>query len=207
MHAGEKLGWRLERSMDLLTQLRDRLTGDQRKMLNAIWGYYRENGHWITRKRLHHLFRDRLQVNEVQAPLEGLGGCVVYEARDDQKECYALTFLGILMTDQGPELEELCVRYLDHVRKLYDQDPDVEVVNGKQIQTDLGISPEQSKLLGALISFGGLFAAWAGQDSPSGAPVSRRMSTACFTIPTFTGMFEHGRYRDMSKRYPSKRTD
>ncbi len=61
------------------------------------------------------------------------------------------------MTDQGPELKELCVRYLDHVRKLYDQDPDVEVVNGKQIQTDLGFSPEQSKLLGALISFGGLF--------------------------------------------------
>jgi len=157
MHAGEEVDWNAEESMDLLTQLRDRLTDDQRKMLNAIWGSYRETGHWITRKRLHHLFRDRFQVNEVQAALTDLGGCVVYEASDDQKECYALLFLGILMTDQGPDLEELCVRYLDHVRKLYDQDPDVEQVNGKQIETDLGISSEQSKLLGALIYFGRFF--------------------------------------------------
>ena len=44
------------------------------------------------------------------------------------------------------------------------------------------------------------------QASPNGARVSRSMSTVCFTIRTFIGIFEHGRCRDTSKRCPSKRT-
>jgi SEFIR domain len=143
--------------VDKLTELRERLSVYQREMLTAIWDHYREQGHWLPRRRLHHRFVDRLQVNEVRAELERLGGCVVFETSDDEKECYALLFLGVLLTDHGPDLEELCIRYLEYVRDQYLREPDTESVSSKEVQAGLGISREQAQVLGCLIAIGNLY--------------------------------------------------
>jgi hypothetical protein len=161
-------------AMDKLTELRQCLSILQREMLNLIWGHRAEQGHWLPRRRLHHRFVDRLQVNEVQAALERLGGCIVFETRDDDKDCYALTFLGVLMTDRGPELEELCIRYLEFVRDLYLADPDIEIVRSKEVQAGLGISPEQAQVLGCLIALGCMYSRGAsglgGSEWSAGVP-------------------------------------
>ena len=153
-----------ERSIDLLTQLRRGLSSDQREMLNAIWAYYVENGNWISCRRLHSQFQERPKVSEVRAVLADLSGSVVYETIDD---CYALKFLGIMLADAGPKYEELCVSYLGYARKLFQENPDVRVVIGREVQAAFDLSPHDSRLLGQIIALGPLSG---GSFSGAGTP-------------------------------------
>ena len=45
--------------------------------------------------------------------MEHLGGSIVYEYRDGDRECYRLTLLGMLLTADGPSIERLVVRHAD----------------------------------------------------------------------------------------------
>ncbi|HYL82009.1 MAG TPA: hypothetical protein VEU07_14420, partial [Candidatus Acidoferrum sp.] len=91
-----------------LDALRGRLTPGQRAILNSVWEHYRNQNRWISRD----LLRERFGAPVLAAALDQLGGGVVSEYQDDGEECYRLTFLGVLLVDQGRESEELLVRYL-----------------------------------------------------------------------------------------------
>ncbi|HYL79157.1 MAG TPA: hypothetical protein VEU07_00005, partial [Candidatus Acidoferrum sp.] len=83
--------------------------------------------------------------------LDQLGGGVVSECQEDEEECYRLTFLGVLLADQGRESEELLVRYLTFVRDRFRTDPRVEWVGSQEVETALGLTRERSRLLRQLI--------------------------------------------------------
>lgn len=72
--------------------------------------------------------------------MEHLGGSIVYDHRDGERDCYRLTLLGMLLTADGPDIERVLVRHaagqslmpadrarLEHVRAAADwlRDPAV----------------------------------------------------------------------------------
>jgi hypothetical protein len=130
-----------------LDVLRRRLTQDQRAVLNTVWGHYRDQDRWAPR----HLLHERFGAPALSATLDQLGGGVVAEYRDDDQECYRLTFLGVLLADQGQESEELLARYLIFVRGRFRSDPQVEWVGSQEVETALGLTRERSRLLRQLI--------------------------------------------------------
>ena len=133
-----------------LDDLRRRLTDEQRAILSAIWEHYRDRDRWILRRALHQRFGKQL----VRSSLEQLGGSIFFESQEAGREVYCLTFLGILLTDQGEETEELLTRYLDYIRGHFVSDPEIEKFEGKEIEIALGLSAQQSDLLRLLIHFG-----------------------------------------------------
>lgn len=130
-----------------LDVLRGRLTQGQRAILDAVWEHYRDQNRWIPR----HVLRERFGAPVLSAALTQLGGGVLTECQDDDEECYRLTFLGVLLTDQGQESEELLVRYLTFVRDRFRSDPRVEWVGSQEVEAALGLTLERSRLLRQLI--------------------------------------------------------
>jgi hypothetical protein len=130
-----------------LDALRGRLAQDQRAILNTVWEHYHNQNRWISRD----LLRERFGAPVLAAALDQLGGGVVSEYQDDGEECYRLTFLGVLLADQGRESEELLVRYLMFVRDRYRSDPRVEWVGSQEVEAALGLTRERSRLLRQLI--------------------------------------------------------
>lgn len=72
-----------------LDVLRERLTADQRAVLNAIWEHYLAHIQWVPRRLLHQRFGKLAAL----AILEGLGENIIYETRDDGKERIVADFL------------------------------------------------------------------------------------------------------------------
>jgi len=62
-----------------------------------------------------------------------------------------LTFLGVLLTDQGEESEGLLVRYLEYVRDRCKTDPSLEWVRSQEVEAALGLTAPRSRLLRQLI--------------------------------------------------------
>lgn len=130
-----------------LDVLRERLTADQRAVLNAIWDHYLAHNQWVPRRLLHQRFGKPAAL----ATLEQLGENIICEARDNGKDYYRLTFLGVLLTDQGEESEELLVRYLEYVRDRCKTNPSLEWMGSQEVEAALGLTAARSRLLRQLI--------------------------------------------------------
>lgn len=125
-------------------QLSSQVDPTQRQILTAIWKHYWDKKQWPLTMRVHHDFKKPT----VLAALKQLGGMVVREVYDSGKQRYQLTFLGILLTDQGNEIEQLIVRYLAFLQKKFDAEPELETISSMEIELTLGLTYEQSQLLG-----------------------------------------------------------
>jgi len=130
-----------------LDALRDRLSAPQRDFVSALWGFYRDRNQWVPSRIAHQHFGK----DAVQAHLAALGPSLVQAYRDEGKDYYRLTFLGMLLTDQGVGAEDLLVRYLEYVRDRHGSDPRVEWVSSHEVETALRLSTAQSRLLRQLI--------------------------------------------------------
>jgi len=137
----------MDTSVAELDSLRRRLTDNQRAILNAIWGHYRDRGEWIPCRDLHHLFGKPA----VLACLGQLGANIICGMEDDEEEYYRLTFLGVLLTAQGEESEEFLARYLEYVRGRSKDDPRLEWVGSQEVEAALSLTPDRSRLLRQLI--------------------------------------------------------
>jgi hypothetical protein len=137
----------MEAGVAELDIIRKRLTNDQRAILNAIWECFRDQNEWI----LRHALDQRFGKATVRACLDRLGDSVMREIEDDGGEYYRLTFLGVLLTDQGEESEQLLARYLEYVRKRSKSDPSLEWVGSQEVEAALGLPPHRSRLLRQLI--------------------------------------------------------
>jgi hypothetical protein len=134
--------------MSELERLRGKLTDEQRKILTAIWHYFLEHKQWIPTRLLHQTCGGKPQV---WASLEQLGGSIVVEYEEGSLNYYHLTFLGILLTEEGQNCEQLLIRYLAYVSEKCAAEPLRTHVSSQEIAEDLQLDPEQSVLLGFLI--------------------------------------------------------
>ena len=136
-----------ERRGGTLEDLKGQLTGEHRTVLNAVWEHYRDQGEWILRKNLD----QRFGAGGIRGALEALGPSIVGEVEDAGRQGVRVTFLGILLTDQGPEVEELLARYLEYVRDRYRKDAHLEWVGSQEVEAALDLTPPRSRLLRQLI--------------------------------------------------------
>jgi hypothetical protein len=150
--------------------LRERLTADERVQINAIWEYFRDQNQWIPGRLLHQRFGKAA----VRAVVAQLGENLVREERDEDEERCRLTFLGVLLTDQGRESERLLVRYLEYVRDRYRGDSRVEWVGSAEVEAALALTQEQSRHLRQLIRLShwwGGGSAFGGREWTVGVPI------------------------------------
>jgi hypothetical protein len=136
-----------ETSVAELDDLRRRLTGDQRAILNAAWKHHRERGEWIPCRTLHQL----LGKDAVLSGIGQLGAHIICGLEDDGEESYRLTFLGVLLSDQGEEAEQLLARYLEYVRDRFQANPRLEWVGSQEVEAALDLTADRSRLLRQLI--------------------------------------------------------
>lgn len=130
-----------------LEELREQLSEYQLKILTEIWNHYIENNEWIATRLLHGKF----EKPNVFSAIEPLGGSIVCEVRHDTKERYMLTFLGILLTEEGKNLQDIVASYLEYVKTLFQKDPNIEEVSNAEIENALNLNKNQSKKLCHLI--------------------------------------------------------
>jgi diguanylate cyclase (GGDEF)-like protein len=124
--------------------LRSQLTPGQLEILTTIWDYYQTSSKWIRSGALHHeLGKDAHEVLSILAPL---GGSVVFDTPNSPKR-YVLTFLGIILTDLGGDVETALATYLETVRGMYLSDFELENVDLRNVATKLGLDREKSKFL------------------------------------------------------------
>lgn len=127
--------------------LRDHLTDAQREMLRRLW-IGRDHLGWVTARTLFH----RLPVSAARKTLESLGGSVLKETQGGMEESYALTRLGALLGEHGPEFEQLLARYLAYEVERYDADSNVEEIAHAEVQRDLKLSESELTDLFRLIT-------------------------------------------------------
>jgi hypothetical protein len=130
-----------------LDDLRRRLSDSHRDFVSALWAFYRDRNQWVPSRIAHQHFGK----DAVQAYLAALGPSLVQVHRDDGKDHYRLTFLGMLLADQGAAAEDLLVRYLEYIRDRHGSDPRLEWVGSQEVEAALRLSAEQSRLLRQII--------------------------------------------------------
>ncbi len=127
--------------------MRRGLSEPHRTFLNTLWAFYRDHDQWVPSRIAHRHFGKAV----VHAHVAELGTNLVRAYRDEGKEYYRLTFLGVLLTDSGAEAEALLVRYLEYVRDRYRSDPGVEWVASQEVEAALRLPSEQSRFLRQII--------------------------------------------------------
>src|SRR6266498_3081850 len=135
-------------SMTLLFEnLRAQMTDIQRAALTACWRYYCENGQWIAIRRLHSEHGGKPLVRPA---LEQLGGSIIFEQRDSTTLRYQMMFLGVLLTEDGEQYEQLLAKYLGFLVTFSQQEPDRISVKSHEVAAALSLSDEEIILLGTL---------------------------------------------------------
>lgn len=130
-----------------LDVFRERLTAEERAILNTTWEHYRDRNKWIRCRALDQQFGKA----GVQACLGHLGATIITRMEDDGEEYYRLTFFGVLLTDQGEEAEQLLARYLEYVRNRCRDDPRLEWLGSDDVEGALDLTAGRSRLLRQLI--------------------------------------------------------
>lgn len=131
----------------IFEDLQARLTEIQSRTLGVIWDYYYKNNKWIPTGVLYH----SLGKETVLSALNDLSGTVVFEFLDSGKYRYQLSFLGILLGYSSDEAVELLARFLMHLKELYLKNPEFESVKSQDVEVALGLTTNQTRLLGRLI--------------------------------------------------------
>ncbi len=147
------------RDIPTLGDLRKGLTDTQRKILNRIWAYYQSQTKWIPARVIHR----ELGKEAVLSAVKSLGGSVVRKTFDPtQRECYEVTLLGVVLSDDGQEAEDLLARYFDYVRSQFLQNPEIGKVTGEEVKQAIQLTDEQKRFLAQLIQLGSF---WTGHAS------------------------------------------
>lgn len=144
--------------MTTVNQIRAKLTNDHRKIINAIWEYHvRQDDRWawMPKAALYREFADLTKSRKsgrrfVIATLSSLSGSIVYEHQDHY---YGLTFLGVLLTDEGRDGIELLARCLELFQKQYDAGGDLKEIkiSSQEIATSLNLPENKLRLLHNLV--------------------------------------------------------
>ncbi len=134
--------------MPNLDDIRRSLTNNQQQIIDAVWRRYYENyseeEEWIRCRELDLLFRSLKRTLSI---IKTMSGHILYDAVRSNHRRYQLSFLGALLTEQGEEAESLLVDYLSYARERLHKNPQIETLEGKEIEKDLRLSPDQSYLL------------------------------------------------------------
>jgi hypothetical protein len=134
--------------MPPLSEIRSALLKEQRDIISAIWTYFRQDNQSIPVRVLHQSHGGK---PKVQASLDQLGGSIVFEYKEGGVKYYHLTFLGTLLTQEGPGLEILLSRFLSYVVDICAAEPLRTHVSSHEVARQLRLDQGTSYLLGYLV--------------------------------------------------------
>lgn len=134
--------------MNDLDTLRNQLDSHQRDILTTIWHHYLKSGHWMPARLLHTKAGGKKVVRPI---LEQLGGSIVYEQDENGVPNYALTFTGVLLSSDGPNLEALLCEYLRMIEDLALNEPNRTHVSSEEALKHLHVTPDRVLELGRLL--------------------------------------------------------
>lgn len=137
--------------MTSLEEMRSHLSDVQSKALTAIWKHRVSTGEWMSVRALHKPFGGKPTVRPF---LEDLGGSIIYEVDESGSLKYALTMLGVLLTEEGISLEHLLVEYLTFAYEKAIEEPLRTHVHSKEVIESLGSKPFEIAELGLLLLLG-----------------------------------------------------
>jgi len=155
-----------------LDDLRAQVTADQRNILNIVLQHYLENDSdpWIPAAILYHRLGKGQNEQTVHATLQSLGGTVIYKSADHGNDRhYVLPFLGMLLTDQGREIESVFAKALECLRDQYLKDYSGKF-NGKKAAEELGLIEAQLHLLLRIFSWSHILSSGGGIEDASWPP-------------------------------------
>ncbi|HEX4265658.1 MAG TPA: toll/interleukin-1 receptor domain-containing protein [Verrucomicrobiae bacterium] len=145
-----------------ISEQRTKITAEQRVLLDEIWNQFLSTRQWPIAWE----FNSRHHKPQVRRIFQPLNASIVVETNGgpDGTNLYQLQLLGALLTTDGKVLEQLLLRYLELVRKLYQTAPKRLSVESSEIQQALRLSNDETILLGRLVNLGGLYSLSANFD-------------------------------------------
>lgn len=133
-----------------LQQLRSRVTGVDRDILNRCWSHYRVEGRHVPVREIYFEFgRPR-----VEESVQRLTGNLIRETWGGTGQVYGLSFLGALVSSDGERLENLLERYLAAVKKAYEANHRIKILSRDDMNQYAAFSPSELLDLGRLLSLG-----------------------------------------------------
>lgn len=133
-----------------LLSLRREQSEQQSALLDEIWTHFRKEAVWPDAWEFH---TNRKAM--VRAALKSSNGSIVFEVRDSQcGSRYQLTLLGILLTSKGNDLQQLLANYFEALRRRYQNRDTRRPVTSAEIQVEMVLDDDTTKVLGQLISIG-----------------------------------------------------
>ncbi|SRR6266446_3846315 len=135
-------------SPTMLSTLRQKVTGEQRALLDIIWEEFVETGTWPETFKIHR----KLHKEKVTRCLRGLSGHIVWESDDSMQGRYELTLLGAVLATRGPDLFSLLVRFTEFLRDKYVREEGDLSFSDEDVSQALGLGDQQRLLLGRLSS-------------------------------------------------------
>lgn len=127
--------------------LRNRISSEERDILNVVYKFWIENNEWIPKNILHHKIRNP----KLDEMIKGLNGSIIFESWDNNEKRYELTLLGAYISDYQSEIEDTLVKYVKFIHDIYDVEPAVKQIKSRAIQKKYNLTDEQIICMGRLI--------------------------------------------------------
>jgi len=131
-----------------------RLSKDEQNVINAIYEHFCSNNKWPVAR----VIRKGLGRKTVESVVVRKEPQVVQKIEDNRIEHYKLTFHGVLTCSEAKDDVQMLLRYIDFLKKKYEENPAVQEVTSTEVEQSLKLSKEQSIRLSALIDLGNLYA-------------------------------------------------
>jgi hypothetical protein len=133
-----------------LNDLVQKITDEQRELLDEIWNYYVGNDSWIPAVALYKTHGK----DSVLSNIKPLGGSIVYLSRNaGERDRFVVTFLGSLLTTKGSVLALMFLQYLNYIKERLELNYELKEIDGAQVRERLQFSPSDSKLFVKALSF------------------------------------------------------
>jgi len=133
-----------------LNQLAQKISDEQKAVLDEIWNYYVDNDSWIPAVALYKTHNK----DAVLSNIKPLGGSIVYLSRNaGERDRFIVTFLGSLLTTNGSALALMFLQYLNYIKERLESNYELKEIDGAEVRERLQFSPSDSRLFVKALHF------------------------------------------------------
>ncbi len=142
----------MQKTIPELEKLREGLSEEEKNIINQLWQYYldsKDRSAAMPATALYSIFGREI----VCAVTDNLGTNIIRQnmfSSDPKK--YSLTFVGILLTEQGKEIEHTLINYLYYLKDRLKSEPEMSSVSSQEVNEALKLTDRQSLILEKILA-------------------------------------------------------
>lgn len=140
-------------ALEQIQALRASVTAGQARLINHIWSARLRGKRFEWSPAISTNLALDLPGTDEALQLAPRGTLFLFHSQPVQ---YGLSFLGVLLTEQGDAYLQILARYLDHICTKAKDDPRLPENKRLEVASTLGLSTDESRALGHLISLANL---------------------------------------------------